>query len=379
MGGVIYETYIYDGKEWLANSNIYTVDDNSIVLVQSRFELKGFAKATNNTVALKKNNKLQWVPLQDISPIQEILNEDKLLKLDNQVLSTSIKLVYKNATNEVLLIGKDNKTISSIDASNFIINNMLNSLSYNADTNVLTFVWNTAKGKQTNSVEISNIIEPYKSGTGIKIGIDQDIAILIDDKSEKFLSVGPKGIKLSGVSDCVETSKQNAITTSNSYTDQKIQNILETYITGSEGTLEKLQKIADWIEEDSTGTAQIIGNIDTNTKHISEHSEEITKLNKVITELKLEGNTTYHFEGLSEGRFKVTSSENDIIEIDTGAKTYTDNVVKILEDSINKQIKSLDNIYLTSEDVKLQIDNKINDLELHIIDGGNIADVNAGN
>jgi hypothetical protein len=382
LGGYVYETYTYDGQEWLANGNIYIVDNNSIVMRKNRFELKGFAEASNNTVALKKNNKLQWMPLENILPessIQGIDPEDKLLTLNDQTLNTSIKLIYKNDTNEILLIGKDDKPINTIDASNFLINNMLNSLSYNSETGVLTFVWNTAQGKQTNSVEINAALEPYKSGDGIKIAVDQSIGIVIDDSSEQFISVSSKGIKLSGIQNLVQISKQDAITTSSAYTDKSIKDFISAYITNQEETLEKLEEIKKWIAADESGTVQLIQDVTSNTESAKRHDEEISRLSQEITTLQLEGNTTYEFESVGKGIFKVVSSAGNITEIDTGSKVYTDEAVKSLETYIDEQLDALSAVYVTDSDVQSQIENKLNDLELHVIDGGWITDGNSSN
>lgn len=66
---------------------------------------------------------------------------------------------------------KDNagKVISEIDAAEFIKDGMLTDVAYDADNNSLTFVWNTASGIATDTVTLTDILDPYIAGAKIAI------------------------------------------------------------------------------------------------------------------------------------------------------------------------------------------------------------------
>lgn len=85
---------------------------------------------------------------------------------------TTYTLEYKTFEDEskaICLYDNDGSLVSSIDASDFIKDGMLEDVSYNEDTNELTFVWNTASGKTSDIVKLTDLLEPYEAGNGINI------------------------------------------------------------------------------------------------------------------------------------------------------------------------------------------------------------------
>lgn len=63
--------------------------------------------------------------------------------------------------------------IADFDASQFLLDGMLEDVDYDADTNNLTFTWNLltedGKNKKTQIINLSDIIDPYDAGKGIVI------------------------------------------------------------------------------------------------------------------------------------------------------------------------------------------------------------------
>jgi hypothetical protein len=57
----------------------------------------------------------------------------------------------------------------TIDATPFIKDGMLNSVVYTPENNTLTFYWNTDAGIEAMPVVLSDIIEPYTAGEGLKL------------------------------------------------------------------------------------------------------------------------------------------------------------------------------------------------------------------
>ena len=69
----------------------------------------------------------------------------------------------------IRLRADDGEIASTIDASEFIKDGMLDDVDYKADTNTLVFTWNTAAGPKTDEVVLTDILDPYAAGTLIKI------------------------------------------------------------------------------------------------------------------------------------------------------------------------------------------------------------------
>lgn len=59
--------------------------------------------------------------------------------------------------------------VASMPASDFIKDGMLHDVAYDAASNTLTFTWNTDAGEKTDTVVLSDIIDPYTAGAKIKI------------------------------------------------------------------------------------------------------------------------------------------------------------------------------------------------------------------
>ena len=66
------------------------------------------------------------------------------------------------------------KLIAEFDTTEFIKDGMLDDVEYNADTNTLTFTWNTDAGKKTDTVILSDILDPYVFEAGAKLDVAID-------------------------------------------------------------------------------------------------------------------------------------------------------------------------------------------------------------
>lgn len=260
--GILLETYVYDGKEWLANINTYTVDGNSLVMNRGNITLHSFDTAKEGDIAVKKNGSLSWSSISELSSLIGIQPNDPFLSVYSKRLGSTIRIVYIKSTNEIALLGNNGNVVSKFSAD--------------------------------------------------------DISFKLDKSSEEFLSFSDKGLKLSGVQDAIDTSRASAEALAKDYTDSSIKKFTETYITDQEETIAMLKQIAEWIESDQTGTTQIISDVQANKISAKRHDEAIEKIQQDI-------------EGLAE-------------------------------------------VYQTEEDVDNIVLNKINELKIHIIDGGRITD-----
>lgn len=78
-------------------------------------------------------------------------------------------VVYNSEDKKIYLVKGETKVGDGFDASAFIKDGMLEDVSYDADTNTITFTWNTDAGSKTDTIVLSDILDPYTEGTGISI------------------------------------------------------------------------------------------------------------------------------------------------------------------------------------------------------------------
>ena len=175
---------------------------------------------------------------EDADTTYSVKEGEKILKLEGTEFSTVAALKYVEAADEepakIQLLGIDNVVVSEIDATPFIRDGMLNNVEYDAETNTLTFTWNTEAGEKSDTVVLSDIIEPYTAGNGLEL-TGNEFAIKVDAASESFLTVGADGVKLAGVQDAINsaanTAKSDALTevANNYYNKTEVYNKEEVY------------------------------------------------------------------------------------------------------------------------------------------------------
>lgn len=143
-------------------------------------------------------------------PVTGIAADDKVLSVTDKVISATVGMSYDSNNKKIVLSGKDGIELGTVDATPFIKDGMLSDVDYNADNNTLTFTWNTDSGEKTDTVVLSDIIEPYTAGDGLDL-TGNEFSIKLADGSETFLSVSSDGLKLAGITTAIGTAKSEAI------------------------------------------------------------------------------------------------------------------------------------------------------------------------
>lgn len=121
-----------------------------------------------------------------IAPVKGVAANDKFLTLGTDKLisaAASLKYVKTAATGsdpakyEIQLIGKDNKVVSTIDASDFIKDGMVESVNFDQATKHLTITFNTDAGHDAIDVDLTKLVDTYKSGKGLVLAPDGTFSI----------------------------------------------------------------------------------------------------------------------------------------------------------------------------------------------------------
>ena len=70
------------------------------------------------------------------------------------------EISFDSETKEIVLTGS-NGTNSKISAAAFIKDGMLEDVAYDAETNTITFTWNTDAGSKTDTITLTDLLDPY--------------------------------------------------------------------------------------------------------------------------------------------------------------------------------------------------------------------------
>lgn len=121
-----------------------------------------------------------------IAPVKGVAANDKFLTLGADKLISavaSLKYVKTEATGsvpakyEIQLIGKNNKVVSTIDASDFIKDGMVKSVNFDENTKHLTITFNTDAGQDAIDVDLTKLVDTYKNGKGLALAEDGTFSI----------------------------------------------------------------------------------------------------------------------------------------------------------------------------------------------------------
>lgn len=139
---------------------------------------KGNVKFTKDADGLSAN---VTIPAATVTGVAA---DDKVLSLTDKLVSATIGLDYGNATTEALngkkaikLVGKEGVVISEIDASAFIKDGMIQSVTFDAQTKHVTITFNTDAGREAIDVDLSTLVDTYKAGTGLSLANDGTFSV----------------------------------------------------------------------------------------------------------------------------------------------------------------------------------------------------------
>ena len=139
---------------------------------------KGNVKFTKDADGLSAN---VTIPAATVTGVAA---DDKVLSLTDKLVSATVGLDYGDATTEALkdkkaikLVGKEGVVISEIDASAFIKDGMIQSVTFDTKTKHVTITFNTEAGREAIDVDLSTLVDTYKAGTGLSLATDGTFSV----------------------------------------------------------------------------------------------------------------------------------------------------------------------------------------------------------
>ena len=154
------------------------------------------------------------------APVQGVAADEKVLSLDGDKLKTTLTLAYVPAsgeTNAVLrLQGKDGIVVSSIDATAFVKDGMLEGAKLEgpkegeSGEKYLVLTFNTAAGKEDIRMDVTDLLDYYAAGDGLALD-GKTFAIQLDTTAESYLKVTTNGLAVSDALWTKVTELDNAV------------------------------------------------------------------------------------------------------------------------------------------------------------------------
>lgn len=185
-GDVAETVAILEGRVTTAETNITALNSN-ITSINSEIDA---LQAFQNNVYTKsdvytKSEVDALIPVFPDVVFKSVDSNDKVLALNDGVLSSSINLVREG--NALVLSGKDNEPVATVDITDFVVDGMIESVNWSdVDDNKLVITFNTSAGKEDIEVDFGKYVDAYRAGEGIKLenntfSIDTDTIATIDN------------------------------------------------------------------------------------------------------------------------------------------------------------------------------------------------------
>ena len=228
----------YDTKVSEIEGEIETIS-NKLSTIDEGAQVNVIEKVKVNGVELTVADSDKSIDIEIPSaPVQGVVNkEGQILTLSNDgKLDTTLTLEYVKATeteNPILrLKGVDDFVVSSIDATDFIKDGMIESVKLEGPsetetgTKYLVITWNTESGKDVTRLDVSELFNPYTASNGVQLN-EGNFSIKLAT-NEQYLEVTTDGLKTTQTLwDKVTELDNTNLDAAKKYTDAEIKKVTD--------------------------------------------------------------------------------------------------------------------------------------------------------
>ena len=260
---------------------------------------------------VKLNNKIDQLHQStndELVSINDLINSIELVKSEDN------DLIYN------LMIGELNKGTINIPKDQF-----LKQVTYDNLTNILTFIITTSSGIDNKiDIDLTDLVDKYNAGDGLKLD-SKTFSILVDENSDKYLTLSENGLKLSGIDEELEKYPTIEELNENFATKQELDSEIERAkseelkLLGSDGddeTVLSLYGVKKYASINKGELTEINIKIDTINSSLDNYitkDEAVIEHDRILNESKTYTDTRINDE-----------KPNIIIESVNQSKVYTD-------------------------------------------------------
>lgn len=296
---------------------------------------------------------------------------DKILSQSADGLLTTLSMTYNSDNKTIKLTGKDNTEISTIDATNFVVDGMLDSVEFSTESgkeNILVFTWNTDAGKTKTEIDLSKYIDTYNAGNGINL-INKVFSVKVKD-GDKYLEVTSNGVSSKGIDEAItnaindldvtEQSAEGKYVSAISQTNGKISPTLKQVEAKEVALEEVIDTTTEGIKLNATTVQEGIAELF--TKILDNEEVEAEAINKVKTALGIAGEEL-KYEAKSDDTIigAATSYSDADVKLAEAIRTAQDNTITIqagngVNITSNGSEKTI-NVKVVNDDKLITVDN----------------------
>jgi hypothetical protein len=127
----------------------------------------------------------------ELGKVQGVAEGDKILSMNDKLISATVSLTYDSETKKIKLLGKDNADLGSVDATPFIKDGMISEATLVTDPEgqesgkYLMFKWNTDSGvSDPTYVPLTELVDVYIAGDAIAISENNEISVVVAESTE---------------------------------------------------------------------------------------------------------------------------------------------------------------------------------------------------
>lgn len=125
----------------------------------------------------------------------KIDSANKVLSQSADGLTSTLSFKKNEAGQSIQLVGINDAYIAEFSYADFVVDGMLQNVDYNKENpNKLDFVWNTAAGSKTMSIDLSKYIDTYNAGKGLALdSSSKTFSVKLKATGEKYLELTENG------------------------------------------------------------------------------------------------------------------------------------------------------------------------------------------
>ena len=296
---------------------------------------------------------------------------DKILSQSADGLLTTLSMTYNSDNKTIKLTGKDNTEISTIDATDFVVDGMLDSVEFSTESgkeNILVFTWNTDSGKTKTEIDLSKYIDTYNAGNGINL-INKVFSVKVKD-GDKYLEVTSNGVSSKGIDEAItnaindldvtEQSAEGKYVSAISQTNGKISPTLKQVEAKEVALEEVIDTTTEGIKLNATTVQEGIAELF--TKILDNEEVDAEAINKIKTILGITGEEL-KYEAKSDDTIigAATSYSDADVKLAEAIRTAQDNAITIqagngVNITSNGTEKTI-NVKVVNDDKLITVDN----------------------
>lgn len=222
-GSVITQVTQEDGKISATASNLASADKTVTV---NGLDLK--VNVDNNTIKVNGSGALYVDPaatsvtgkdavkVTDIATGKQvelvIAAANKVLTQTTTGLDTTLGLNFVKASDNtadgankgkavIQLTGVGGAVLGEFDATDLVMDGVLDRVEYDKVNGTITFTWSAAAGKTATTVDLKEYIKPYSNGDGLDL-TEQVFSVKVKD-GDKYLTVDTNGVASKGIDEAI--------------------------------------------------------------------------------------------------------------------------------------------------------------------------------